>query len=144
VLLTFVINSVLIAGAVLVHFEVLSFLGNLIPKLPARRRLNILIGVFGAFFAHVIEIWPFAVGYYVAIHYPDMGALVSVGVDHQKTLMDCVYFSFTSYTSLGFGDIYPEGNLRFLAGLEALTGLLLIAWTASFMYIEMQKLWKIK
>ncbi len=34
------------------------------------------------------------------------------------------------------------GNLRFLSGLEALTGLVLIAWTASFTFIEMQQLWK--
>ncbi len=59
-----------------------------------------------------------------------------------NNLLDCVYFSFTCYTSLGFGDINPYGHLRFLTGLEALTGLVLIAWTASFMYIEMQKLWK--
>jgi hypothetical protein len=31
--------------------------------------------------------------------------------------------------------------VRFLAGLEGLTGLIMIAWTASFMYIEMQKFW---
>jgi hypothetical protein len=46
------------------------------------------------------------------------------------------------YTSLGIGDIVPVGNLRFLAGLETLTGLVLITWTASFMYIEMQRFWE--
>jgi hypothetical protein len=60
------------------------------------------------------------------------------------SFMDCIYFSLTSYTSLGFGDIAPTGWIRFLAGMEALTGLVLIAWTASFMFLEMQKHWKIK
>jgi len=32
--------------------------------------------------------------------------------------------------------------LDFLTGLETLTGLVLITWTASFMFIEMQKFWK--
>jgi len=57
-------------------------------------------------------------------------------------LMDCAYFSFVSFTTLGFGDIVATGDIRFLAGLEALTGLVLITWTASFMFIEMQKQWK--
>ncbi len=58
------------------------------------------------------------------------------------SLLDCTYFSFVSYSSLGLGDIYPTGWLRFLTGLETLTGLVLITWTASFMFIEMQKFWK--
>ena len=29
------------------------------------------------------------------------------------------------------------GDVRFLAGLEALTGLVLITWSASFLFIEM-------
>ena len=55
---------------------------------------------------------------------------------------DSVYFSFINYTSLGFGDIIPVGHIRFLAGIEALTGLVLIAWTASFLFFEIQKSWK--
>jgi hypothetical protein len=55
--------------------------------------------------------------------------------------MDSVYFSFTTFTTIGFGDITPIGPLKFLTGLEALTGLVLITWTASFLFIEMQKYW---
>ena len=57
------------------------------------------------------------------------------------TLTDAAYFSFTTYTTLGFGDIEPTGHLRFLAGIESLTGLVLITWTASFLYLEMRKDW---
>ena len=52
-----------------------------------------------------------------------------------------VLVSFTVYTSLGFGDIVPIGDLRFLCGLESLIGLVMIAWSASFMYMEMRKNW---
>ena len=54
---------------------------------------------------------------------------------------DCVYYSFVAYTSLGFGDIVPVGPLRFLTAMETLTGLVLIAWTASFMYVQMNRFW---
>lgn len=136
-----VINSILVGLAVLIHFEVLNLLTSIIPKLPIKRRLSILFGVFGALLAHVLEIWLFAFGYYFMIQAEGFGTLVG---DLENNLLDCAYFSFTCYTSLGFGDIRPVGNLRFLSGLEALTGLVLIAWTASFMFIEMQKLWKAK
>jgi hypothetical protein len=56
-------------------------------------------------------------------------------------LLDCAYFSFTVYTSLAFGDIVPLGDLRFLYGLKSLIGLVMIAWSASFMHLEMQKNW---
>jgi hypothetical protein len=57
------------------------------------------------------------------------------------SLMDCVYFSFTTYATLGTGDIVPHGDLRFLSALESLTGLVLITWTASFLYLEMTRYW---
>ncbi len=45
---------------------------------------------------------------------------------------------------LGFGDIQPHGAIRNFVGLESLTGLLLITWTASFLYFEMQRYWNKK
>ncbi len=138
---SFVINSLLITLVVLLHFEMLSLLSSLLLRIRLHRRWRVVIGVFGALCAHVLEIWCFGFGYYFLISYPGHGELVGIG---SKTLLDCVYFSFTTYTSLGFGDLYPTGHLRFLSGLEALTGLVLIAWTASFMYLEMQKFWQAK
>lgn len=61
-----------------------------------------------------------------------------------KNDLDCVYFSFTTYTTIGFGDIAPTGHLKYLTGLQALTGLVLITWTVSFLFLEMQKYWKAK
>jgi hypothetical protein len=47
-----------------------------------------------------------------------------------------------SYTTVGFGDVAPIGPIRFLTGTEALTGFVLIAWSASFTYLEMERYWK--
>jgi hypothetical protein len=55
--------------------------------------------------------------------------------------LDYLYFSAVIYTSLGIGDIVPTEHLRFLAGVEALNGLLLIAWSASFLFSTMNRLW---
>ena len=55
-----------------------------------------------------------------------------------------MYFSIVNYTSLGYGDLVPVGSLRILCGVEALTGLVLIDWTASFTYVEMQRYWPVE
>ncbi len=138
----FIVNSILITTAVLIHYEALYRLSKLMPTLDIlRHRSRILVAVFGILCVHVLEIWLFAFGYYFMSGYDLFGHLAG---NFNGTLLDCSYFSFTSYTSLGFGDIHPLGPLRFLAGLEALTGLVLISWTASFLFIEMQKFWPTK
>ncbi len=138
-LLTLLINSLLVAAAVVLHHEALNFLFWLGRRVSVRRNVNVLIGVFGALVAHVVEIWMFALGYLYMYHSPHFGTLEG---NFDGTLIDCVYFSFTTYTSLGIGDIEPHGALRFTAGLEALTGLVLITWTASFLFLKMQRYWQ--
>ncbi len=138
----FIVNSILITVAVLIHYEALYRLSKLMPTLDIlRHRSRILVAVFGILCVHVVEIWLFAFGYYFMSRHEMFGQLAG---NFNGSLLDCSYFSFTSYTSLGFGDIHPLGPLRFLAGLEALTGLVLISWTASFLFIEMQKFWPTK
>jgi hypothetical protein len=57
------------------------------------------------------------------------------------SLTQCLYFSAETYSSLGYGDIVPGGDLRLLAGVEVLNGLLLIGWSASYTYIAMERFW---
>ena len=135
----FIINGLLITSVVLIHYEVLRQLSLMMPNLPIRPRLRVLVGVFGTLCAHVVEIWIFGFAYYYLHHHDKFGSLVG---NFTGSLMDSVYFSFACYTTLGFGDIEPNGDIRFLAGLEGLVGLLLITWSASFMFIEMTRYWR--
>lgn len=142
--IAFFINSALVAMAVMIHYEMLYRLSRLMPTLVIKHRYRLVVGIFGALVAHIVEIWMFAFGYYILIQFTSLGSLnIIVGETPQnvQNLMDCVYYSFITYTTLGFGDVIPTETLRFLTGLESLTGLVLITWTASFMYFEMQKYW---
>lgn len=56
--------------------------------------------------------------------------------------LDLVYYSSVVYTTLGLGDLIPAGAIRFMTGVEALSGFVLITWSASFTFLEMQKFWK--
>ena len=134
----FVINTAIVALTVMVHYEMLYHLSRLMPKLTIRYRFRVVIGVLGSLLAHIMEIWIFALAYYLMIKQGSFGTLQ--GYD-SIDIMDSAYFSFTTYTTLGYGDLAPLGHVRYLAGLEALTGLVLITWSASFMFYEMQKYW---
>ena len=55
--------------------------------------------------------------------------------------LDHIYLSAMSYTTVGFGDVTPVGPIRFLAATEALSGLVLITWSAWFTFLEMERFW---
>jgi len=137
----FVFNSIIVTLAVVIHYEFLYRLSAAIPHMPVIPRFRIVLGVLGALTAHAIEIWMFALSYYLMDNIKGWGHLSG---NFTGSIMDYAYFSFTTYTTLGFGDVVPSGDLRFLAGLEALAGLVLITWTASFLYYEMQRYWNIR
>jgi len=134
-----IINCVIVASAVLIHYEFLYHMTKLIKRMQIGHRYRIVLGVFGALSAHAVEVWIFALAFYFMHKSDGWGHFEG---NFSGTLMDCVYFSFTTFTTLGFGDIAPIGDLRYLTGIEALTGLVLITWTASFLYLEMQRYWE--
>jgi len=45
-----------------------------------------------------------------------------------------VYFSLVTYTTVGYGDVVPAPEWRLLAGVEALTGILMCGWSAAFFF----------
>ena len=134
----YLINIVVVALVVTIHYEFLHQLTRSMPRWQIRLRLRIVLGVFTALLAHAIEVWIFGIAYYLMHHAEGFGELQG---NVTGTLHDCVYFSFTSYTTLGLGDIEPLGDIRYLTGIEALTGLVLITWTASFLYLQMTRYW---
>lgn len=138
------INLFTIGLAVGIHYEALAWISSLLPGIDVPQRLRILIGLVVCLLAHIVEVWVFALAYQALIKFEKFGDIEIFGDVHgtfNPTLLDCVYFSFVNYTSLGYGDLVPVGPLQFLAGLEALIGLVLIAWTASFMFFQMQRNW---
>ncbi len=134
------VTITLVFLTVLFHYEVLRLISELIPKLTIQPRLRILVVIYGAFLAHTLEVWLFGTTYYLLDTYFNVGTFSTLS-QNKMEFFDFVYFSVVVYTSVGFGDIYPIGHMRLIAGVEALTGLLMIGWSASFTYLMMEKLW---
>lgn len=139
----FLANGLLALIVILLHYEVLFQLDKNLPRVAhIAPRFKVLLGVGAIFIAHVFEIWIFALGYYITLQFPAMGNLVGELSGH-GILLDCAYLSFITFTTVGYGEIVAQGYLRYLTGVEALTGLILITWSASFLFIEMQKYWTV-
>ena len=121
-----------------VHYLILSGCRKYLPMLSFRRRRRVLMLIFIILLAHTLEIWLFALGYYALIVWASIGSLSGL---ESAQLPDYVYYSAMVYTTVGFGDVLPSGPIRFLSGMEALTGLVMITWSASYTFIEMERDW---
>jgi uncharacterized membrane protein YhaH (DUF805 family) len=130
---------VVVVLAVVLHYESLYFLTLRLQHINLLARLRILLLIFAILATHVVEIWIFGAGYYLLTRTDGQGALLA---NHAVGLLDAVYFSAVCFTTLGLGDIVPTGAIRFLVGTEALTGFVLITWSASFTFVEMQRFWR--
>lgn len=137
-LTSWVINTALVVLTVAIHYEFLFRTYRLLRHITLQYRYRVVIGVLAALLAHVVEIWIFGLAYYWQQQSVRLGSLQG---NFDGSLLDCVYFSFTTYSTVGYGDIEPVGHLRFTAGLESLTGLVLITWSASMLFLEMQRYW---
>mgnify|MGYP001374713805 CR=1 FL=1 len=138
-MLTAVVMGVsLVVATFLFHYAVLRWLSGGMARIAMSAGVRILVIVLMALMAHLVE-----VGVYAGAYALGSGAL-GLGRFGGQSLaepLDYFYFSIVSYTSLGLGDVFPIGHLRFITGVEALNGLLLITWSGSFIYIAMGRLW---
>jgi hypothetical protein len=121
------------------HYETLRACIRFLPALSHQRRQRVVILIFVILCTHAIEIWFFALGYFALLQFEMFGTVE--GNVPIATLLDHAYFSGMVYTTVGFGDMVPHGPIRFMAGMEALTGLVMITWSASFTFLEMQRDW---
>ena len=132
------ITTLLVALVVLVHFEALERLNRAMPHLPVAPRWRILVLIVAILSVHIGEVWIFGAGIYLSAHTSGLGLVT--GVENLK-LLDAVYVSATTYTTIGYGDLTPVGPIRLLMGTEALVGFVLLTWSASFTFLEMQRYW---
>lgn len=132
--------ALLVVASTFMHYEVLRLLSACVPRIRIRPRARLLAVLLGTFFGHLLEISFYALAYFYLRDRFDLGTF---GGQFSDSFSAYLYFSAEAYTSVGLGDIYPLGPLRLITGIEALNGLLLIGWSASFTYLAMQKFWNI-
>lgn len=95
------------------------------PRIEAdfrpRRNLAVFLILFGVIVGlHLVEIGVWAGVYWWQNCLPDFET--------------SLYFSGTSYTTLGYGDVVLSRPWRLVGALESLSGVLLMGWSAAFFF----------
>ncbi len=125
-----------VVGAVWIHYEGLGLVSRWVRG-GMYGRARVLYVVLGTIVAHLVEIFLYGMGYEAA----RLLGLGRIAGPHVHSLLSVFYFSAETFTSLGFGDNYPTGHLRLMAGVECLNGFILIGWSTSFTYLSMRNFW---
>jgi len=137
-LMSAILSAVLIMGSVAVHYEGLRLVSGIMPNLPLRPRTRLLFVLAAVLIMHLIEVCLYAVGFMFMHFQLGIGGISGAlegGWD------DFFYFSASTYTTLGMGDITPTGAVRSVAAVQSLVGLVLIGWSTSFTYLAMREFW---
>ena len=81
---------------------------------------------------HVIEIQLWALTY-----------LFVLPGDAIATYEKALYFSFVTFTTLGYGDVtLTTHEWRILSGIEAMDGILLAGWSTALLFVVVQRSWR--
>lgn len=138
------ISIFIIMFTCLIAYEVLRWVWYWLPLLKIGHRLKVLVILLPIFGLHILNIWIYGFAYFLIENATFIGSLVGnnhiIGITY-NSFVDCLYFSASTYSSLGYGDILPGRDLRMLVGAEVLNGLVMIGWTVSFTYLTMEKFW---
>ena len=137
--ITGLVTAVVVVVAVMLHYEGLRLMSDRLLVVGQHlRRRRIVAMILALLLLHVVEVWIFGIAYYVLLQFDGFGALLG---ETSMGFFDCIYYSAAVYTTVGFGDIYPVGPIRTMTGTEAITGLTMITWSASYTFVEMLKTW---
>ena len=131
------ISTFMVLLTVIIHYEGLQLISRLQLRIALVGRPAIIGSITCLFALHTLEVWLYALAYLIMVQF-HVGQFSG---EFAGSIQDYLYFSATSYTSLGLGDVYPHGAVRLVTGVEALNGLVLIGWSASYSYLVMERLW---
>ena len=135
---TALISLVLVAATILIHYETLRFTSSRLTHLKIAPQMRAVLMLTAALLSHIAQVMLYVLAF---IGLEEIGGFGSIDGPPGHGFDDAFYFSITSYTTLGIGDLYPTGALRIISGIEALNGLVMVGWTASLTYLYMEKFW---
>lgn len=96
------------------------------PRHPTLRALLVLVALFAALMVlHLMQVSLWALLFWWQI-----------GWDFNTAL----YFSTTTYATIGYGDVVPPAEWRLVAVMEGLTGVLMLGWSSALVFAIVMRL----
>ncbi|MDA4843911.1 potassium channel family protein [Hoeflea poritis] len=122
-----ILGTAVVSLTVLVHTLGLVGVANVMNRVAGRHPIHefrskvfsMVILVHGVIIVHSVEIWIWAVFYKLA------GAI--------ETFSDALYFSAITFSTLGYGDALITKEWQLMAGMEGLSGFVLIGWSTAYL-----------
>ncbi len=134
-LMTIALSLGMIFACFSVHYEALSLLTRVTAHAASRARLVLALAMAGLVAVHIAEIALFGVAFFASVKVFHLGSFVET---RSMSLMDYFYYAAETYSSLGYGDIYPLGDVRLLASVTPVVGILLLGWSSGFLFSLVQ------
>ncbi len=136
-LVQLLIGAVLIGLTVVIHALVLDWLIKFLEQKGSAifhtfrlfwKAAVLAIAVLGVFCAHIVQIWIWA-AFYMAV-----GAL--------PEFEEALYFSTSTFTTVGFGDLVLGKEWRLVSSFQSANGFILFGWSTAFIFEVMSKLYR--
>lgn len=134
------IGAALVVITVLIHAAGttwwLKYLGRSFTKLGGKRNplqsmRIVTYTVLVLLLLHVAEIEVWAMAY-----------LYLLPTEYLSTHEEAAYFSFVTFTTLGYGDITLPYPIRIISGIEAMNGIMLGGWSTALLFAVVQRTWQ--
>ena len=129
------VATMMVSLTVLIHFVGLSILLALINRYrPSASQASNIVGnamailgaAFGLFALHGLEIWTYAFLYY--------------GMTAFGTFEEALYFSTTTYSTIGYGDLVLPPTSRLIGAIEGANGIILLGWSTAFFFAVVDRM----
>lgn len=131
-----VLSTVMVIATTGVHFAGLAIALRMLDRRAARieraqRHTALQFAMTGMtvlllFALHAIQIWMYAGVYYLLGEF--------------STWESALYFSTSTFTTVGFGDVYLDEDWRLFSAIESANGFLLIGWSTAFLVSVTQRI----
>ena len=129
------VASMMVSLTVLIHLFGLAALLALINRYrPSTSKIRNIVGnamailgaAFGLFALHGIEIWAYALLYW--------------GMASFDTFEAALYFSTTTYSTIGYGDLVLPASSRLVGAIEGANGIILLGWSTAFFFAVVDRM----
>ena len=126
-LINLILGTIIISLTVIIHTGGMVLVANVTNTIAERYPLHgyrrkmiaMVTVVHGLFVLHMVEIWLWG------LDYSFVGAI--------PNFEDALYFSAIIFSTLGYGDQLLHDDWQLLAGLEGISGFLLIGWSTAYL-----------
>lgn len=103
-----------VAVTFLLHYRALLWLGSRTPHFGLSTQAQVLAILVVLFLVHLVEIGLYAITYGLSVSLLGLGEFQGAVT---SDAMSYLYYSGVIYTTLGLGDIQPQGHIRFITAM---------------------------